>query len=380
VSSILERGKSLRVFMTADAVGGVWQYALDLSRGLSEHGAEITLAVLGPAPSDKQLEEAEKVGACHIHQMDLPLEWTADNAGRVEEASRAVAALAAETEADVVHLNSPALACDGPFQAPVVAVCHSCVATWWQAVRSGPLPPEFQWRTDLVRRGYTAASALIAPSLAFAAATAHTYGLSKTPTVVRNGRRTADLTDRSGQPPERLVFTSGRLWDDGKNVGALDRAASRIGAPVVAAGPLEGPHGARAHFKHLRPVGRLSDDDVRGWLARQPIFVSVSKYEPFGLAVLEAAQAGCALVLSDIPTFRELWDGAAIFVPPEDDAAIAAAVAQLLADPDVRASFGRAAREQSRAYSVEAMTSGVLDVYRSLLPSGAIAMREEAAA
>ena len=37
-------------------------------------------------------------------------------------------------------------------------------------------------------------------------------------------------------------------------------------------------------------------------------------YEPFGLAVLEAAQAGCALVLSDIPTFRELWDGAALFV------------------------------------------------------------------
>ena len=49
-------------------------------------------------------------------------------------------------------------------------------------------------------------------------------------------------------------------------------------------------------------------------LPTRPIFVSVSRYEPFGLAVLEAAHAGCALVLSDIPTFRELWQGAASFV------------------------------------------------------------------
>ena len=40
----------------------------------------------------------------------------------------------------------------------------------------------------------------------------------------------------------------------------------------------------------------------------------MARYEPFGLAVLEAAQAGMRLVLSDIPSFRELWDGAATFV------------------------------------------------------------------
>ena len=51
-------------------------------------------------------------------------------------------------------------------------------------------------------------------------------------------------------------------------------------------------------------------------MARTAVFVSPALYEPFGLAVLEAAQAGCALVLSDIPTFRELWDGVALFVAP----------------------------------------------------------------
>ncbi len=51
--------------------------------------------------------------------------------------------------------------------------------------------------------------------------------------------------------------------------------------------------------------------------AAATVFASMARYEPFGLAVLEAAQAGMRLVLSDIPTFRELWDGAAIFVGDE---------------------------------------------------------------
>ena len=47
----LRRRDRTRVLMTADTVGGVWQYALDLARGLSEAGASTILAVLGPAPS-----------------------------------------------------------------------------------------------------------------------------------------------------------------------------------------------------------------------------------------------------------------------------------------------------------------------------------------
>jgi glycosyltransferase involved in cell wall biosynthesis len=101
-------------------------------------------------------------------------------------------------------------------------------------------------------------------------------------------------------------------------------------------------------------------------LSRQPIFVSAARYEPFGLAVLEAAQAGCALVLADIPTFRELWDGAAAFVPPDDEEAIASTVEHLVRDPDTRIRLGRAAKDWSEAYSVEAMTSGILAVYRAV--------------
>lgn len=357
----------LRVFMTADAVGGVWQYALDLAKGLHSHNIETTLAVLGPAPSSDQQARAEAAGV-RLILTGLPLDWTAERPDMVEEAGRAISRLAAQFKPDIVHLNSPALAASAAFAAPVVAVCHSCVATWWQAVRQGQLPEEFVWRTDLVQRGYQAADMLLAPTKAFARATARAYDLAEEPAVVRNGRHS--VWNRKGFTPGTFAFTAGRLWDEGKNFAAIDRAAARLAIPVLAAGPLNGPNGAQVEARHVKSLGRLSDAEIAQHLSAKPIFVSVARYEPFGLAVLEAAQAGCALVLADIPTFRELWEGAAIFVQPDDDEAIAAAIEQLLHNEELRSGLEIAACRVAEAYSLEAMTAGILTAYRSLLSRG----------
>jgi glycosyltransferase involved in cell wall biosynthesis len=355
--------------MTADAVGGVWSYVLDLAAGLKPLGVETALAVLGPRPSPDQEAAAEAAGV-ELAVTDLPLDWTAAGPKDVEEAGWALARIATEREPDIVHLNSPALAASALYPAPVLAACHSCVATWWDAVRSAPLPEDFAWRAELVRRGCHAADRLVAPTAAFADATARLYGLSRAPSVVRNGRANAFLQSRDA-PPEDAVFTAGRLWDEGKNLSTLDRAAARLSVPVRAAGPLEGPNGARIALRFVEALGRLDEAALTRRLGARPIFASTARYEPFGLAVLEAAQAGCALVLSDIPTFRELWDGAAVFVAADDDEALAHAVRHLLADADARALLGRRARDRSRAYTAEAMSCGILGLYRSLLPAAA---------
>ncbi|WP_445504194.1 glycosyltransferase family 4 protein [Microvirga sp. G4-2] len=365
--SVSTRGaSSLRVLMTADAVGGVWQYALDVAEGLRAYGVETTLAVFGPAPSNDQIKRA-KAAAIDLITTDLPLDWTAERPREVEEAGRAIARISAQIKPDIVHLNSPALAASGQHDCPIVAVCHSCVATWWEAVRGGSLPEEFVWRANLMHQGYHVADKLLAPTAAFANATARTYNLAAAPAVVRNGRRVMP----AGEPVSRdiFAFTAGRLWDDGKNFVTIDRSAERLSFPVLAAGPLKGPNGTQVEARHAISLGRLSDDDIARYLSAQPIFVSVAKYEPFGLAALEAAQAGCALILSDIPTFRELWDGEAVFVAPDDDQALAQAIEHLAADEATRRQMGEAAKKRAAAYSVEAMSAGVLETYRSLLPS-----------
>ena len=105
---------------------------------------------------------------------------------------------------------------------------------------------------------------------------------------------------------------------------ASTRAAALLDTTVVAAGAAAGPERVSPSFRSLRLLGSLREEKMRQWLSLARVYVSVALYEPFGLGVLEAAQAGCPLVLSDIPTFREFWAGAALFVPPHDEQAIAA--------------------------------------------------------
>jgi glycogen(starch) synthase len=361
-----------RILMTADAVGGIWTYGLDLARGLGERGVLTTLAVLGPAPSPDQRDEAAAIRGLDLVETGLPLDWTAESPAEIFRAGAAIADLARDVGADLVHLNSPALAAETRFDVPVVGVCHSCVATWWATMRSTRLPPDFAWRTDLVARGYAACDTLLAPTAAFAQATTEVYGI-QAPTVVHNGRHLPMQGQVSAAAcPDSFVFTAGRLWDEGKNIALLERAAAQLLVPVLAAGPTEGPHGARIILRHIQPVGRLAPADIAQHLAAKPVFVSPARYEPFGLAVLEAAQAGCALVLADIPTFRELWEGAALFVAPEDEAALAAALQSVTADDALRRRLGGAASERAGRYSVDSMVEGVLAVYRDILarPAG----------
>jgi len=90
MSASPDQGAKLRVLMTADAVGGVWQYALDLAGGLRAHGVETTLAVLGPVPSADQQRRAEASGV-KLVQTGLPLDWTAETPEAVLHAGRVIA-------------------------------------------------------------------------------------------------------------------------------------------------------------------------------------------------------------------------------------------------------------------------------------------------
>ncbi|MFC7051189.1 glycosyltransferase family 4 protein [Hansschlegelia quercus] len=347
--------------MTTDAIGGVWTYAVDLAAGLAERGVRVTLAALGPSPSDAQRRQVSAVGA-ELIDTALPLDWLEEDARRIDNAGAALTDLANRSGADLVHLNSPIFAASG-FTAPVVGVCHSCLATWWAAMRGGEMPASFNERTERLRRGYEACSALIAPSDAFAEATAAQYGVASV--AVHNGRAPRVPAPQSSERP--FALTAGRLWDPAKNLAALDAAASMMRGTVEAAGPLEGPNGERAATSAVVSLGPLDSEDMARRLGEAGAFVSLALYEPFGLSVLEAAQAGCALVLADIPTFRELWAGTALFVDPRDPAAVAATLDGVLDDRSERERLGALAEARAARFTLDAMTGGTLGVYAQAL-------------
>ncbi|GAY20794.1 MULTISPECIES: glycosyltransferase family 4 protein [Sphingobium] len=348
------------LLLSADAVGGVWQYSTDLIRALQPHGYEVTLAVMGPALSEAQRAEAAAIANCHLVETGLELEWLAAEAAPIVQAEARLAEMAGDLRADAVQLHTPALASAGRYPCPAIALLHSCVATWWEAVRGGPMPEDFNWRTALVAAGLRQASRIVAPSMAFAQAARRHYGVL--PMAVHNGR----FFPVKPQAMQDHVFTAGRLWDEGKNVRVLDEAAARIAVPFRAAGPLEGPQGGAIGLRSLLPLGPLDSMALARHLASRPVFASAALYEPFGLAVLEAALAGCALVLSDIPTFRELWDGAAIFVHPHDARGFTLAIEELLGDGAARGEMGQRAQARAGAYTPAATAAHMAAHYRAV--------------
>jgi glycosyltransferase involved in cell wall biosynthesis len=225
-----------------------------------------------------------------------------------------------------------------------------------------------------VATGLEAAAAVIVPSAAFADQVRRAYGEDMALEVVYNGRT---LRPRPAAPRRQaMVLSAGRLWDEAKNLRTLDAAAAGVRWPVLAAGPIRGPDGQEVMLEHMTALGQLHDTVLEGRLRRAAIFASLPIYEPFGLAVLEAALAGCALVLSDISTFREIWDEAALFVPAVEPGAARDAMNRLIADRDLRLQLGEQAQRRASAYSREACVRGTLAVYCRVLGQAARPRRQ----
>jgi glycogen(starch) synthase len=354
-----------RVLMTADGVGGVWQYATDLSAALASRGAEVLLAVMGPPLTADQQAEAATEGV-QVVEAGYRLEWMDDPWEDVAAAGAWLLALEREFAPDVVHLNGYCHAAL-PWRSPAIVVGHSCVRSWWRAVHNEAPPKSWARYTREVARGLQAARLVVTPTAAMLAALRDEYGAPDAGCVIPNGR--ASVNDPAPDPAAKseIVFAAGRLWDEAKNVQALCDVAAQLPWPVVVAGdavpPVNHSHDVSGPVQR---VGRLSTKAIASWYARAAIYALPARYEPFGLSVLEAAAAGCALVLGDIPSLRENWADAALFVPPGDRGALAAAITGLTGDAARRAELARRAVARGRQFTVARMAAAYTAAYNAL--------------
>jgi glycosyltransferase involved in cell wall biosynthesis len=348
--------------MTTDAVGGVWTYALELAEALGHAGVEVTLACLGPAPSPEQHTAALTLPNLRLQVSGYRLEWMAEPWQDLSKAARWLGELEREVRPDVVHLNGYALA-TASYDAPTVVVAHSCVASWWDAVRGGALPPEWARYRREVAAGLAAADCVVAPTTWMLRQIERHYGFHGAAQIIPNGR--SPHLFKPGQK-ERLVFAAGRVWDEAKNLAALDRAAQKVPWPIVVAGETTRPEGGAVALPHVKLLGALSARHVAGWMAAAAVYALPARYEPFGLSALEAALSGCALVLGDIPSLREVWGDDALFVAPDDPAALGDALFRLATDAPLRRLMAARAGRRAGAYSTRRMGAAYYALYRRL--------------
>lgn len=362
--------------MTADTVGGVWTYALELARALEPHGVEVALAAMGAQPDDAQREDAAQLANLTLFKSDFKLEWMEDPWRDVRRAGEWLLHLERRLRPDVVHLNGYAHGAL-PWRAPVMVVGHSCVLSWWRAVR-GEQAPAAAWGRyrDEVTRGLRAAGTVVAPTHAMLDALVEHYGPLPRCVVVPNGR---DARMFEAGDKDELILTAGRLWDEAKNVAALARVAGRVGWPVCVAGEDRHPEGGSARLEGLRMLGRLPAAELARWLSRAAVYALPARYEPFGLSALEAALSGCALVLGDIASLREVWGDAALFVSPDDTDALASALRSLTEDSALRGEMAARARARASRYSPACMARGYMAAYSELMQGAARGSRAKEA-
>jgi glycosyltransferase involved in cell wall biosynthesis len=367
----------MRVLIATDTVGGVFTYTAELARALEAAGDEVVVATMGPRPRRRQ----RQLLPARVHESGYRLEWMEDPWDEVAAAGEWLLRLEEEERPDVVHLCSYAHGAL-PFAAPTVLVAHSCVLSWWRAVHRTEAPAEWNRYREEMAAGLQSAVAVVAPTRAMLTELERDHPLaSAKAAVIHNGTATPSapsgelhqilvpeqpVFDAVRGPVEReVVLGSGRFWDAAKNLAALDAAAAGLAWPVVVAGDLGDGEGPR----HARSVGVLDPAELAELRRRAPIYAAPAVYEPFGLGILEAATDGCALVLGDIPSLRELWGDAAIFVDPRDPQALHEVLAALVAAPSLREDLAARARDRAAAYPIERSATAYRRLYGRLVAS-----------
>jgi glycosyltransferase involved in cell wall biosynthesis len=359
--------RPLYVLMTADAVGGVWTYALALASALRSSDVTFTIAVMGPKPSAPELARAEAMPNVRVTTRPYRLEWMPDCRDEdVRQAGRWLQRIADRVDPDIIHINGYAHAALAFGGRPVLSVAHSCVRTWWRAVKHESAPPAWNDYTRRVNDGLARSAAIVAPTQTMANALKREYAFASTVAVVPNGLP-APPHHGDALPRESCIFAAGRFWDDAKNLAVLDDIAPTLPWPIIAAGSVAGPDGQARPPRYVWHLGQIDHADVRERMAHAAIYVNPARYEPFGLGVLEAAQAGCALVLGDIPSLREIWRDAALYVDAEDRVGLHECLAQLIARPVLRTRLAAAARARASVFSDRRMANGYLAIYHALV-------------
>jgi len=356
--------------MTTDAVGGVFVYTIELTRELLARGCSVVLAVVGPRLSAVRRAELEAV-ACErlqVYERTCALEWMDEPWADVEQTGAWLLRLARHMRPDCIHLNDYAHG-SLAWPAPVLIVGHSCVLSWWRAVYGQAAPERYAHYHQVVRAGLAGADCVVAPSANMLRSLDDLYGPLTHTRVIANGiaRQTQTLDTK-----EPVILCAGRLWDRAKNLSVLQQCAANLSWPVHIAGATCAPgtaaHAATAReLSACRTLGELSRAQLLHHLDRAAVYVAPARYEPFGLSILEAAAAGCALVLGRISSLRELWSDAALFVDPDDPEALSGTLRTLMADDARRAWLAHTAWLRARAYTAAAMGNAYYSLYVALI-------------
>ncbi len=187
-------------------------------------------------------------------------------------------------------------------------------------------------------------------------------------------RTTVQYLDALGLPPSFFLY-AGAL-DARKNVGLVLAACARLrregrNPTLVLAGQRwfgsDGIDNEIVKARHagldVRALGYLADPVFYALMKRAHVFVFPSAYEGFGLPPLEAMRLGVPTIVSTGGALPEVCGAGAMQVDPQDEGALASALAQLLDDPYARQQLAQRGKERAAGFSWDQTARKVLGLY-----------------
>jgi glycogen synthase len=358
------------VLITSDTVGGVWTYTQELVTGLVHAGHRVTLVSFGKLPLPHQTAWMQALSGLDYRPTEYRLEWMEVAERDIEESKRYLELLIAEVRPDMLHFSQYCYG-DLATSIPKVVVAHSDIVSWWTAVH-GREPDETPWMRNYhnaVSNGLRGADLVVAPSRWMLDQVSKHYLQPAAERVIYNGRTPASFDPKAQK--EDSVLSVGRVWDPAKNVSLLMERGQE--SPVSIVGWEREP-GREHHHRDVQAaanvslMGPKSQAELRSLYSRAGIYAAPSRYEPFGLAPLEAALSRCALVMNDNPVFHELWTDSAVFFKRDNAEDCARKINELRRNPELRDKHAnRAYKTACEKFSASRMVEQYEQAYQELL-------------
>jgi glycosyltransferase involved in cell wall biosynthesis len=267
--------------------------------------------------------------------------------------------MALEFGAEVLHSNQ---FCFGalPVNIPRIVTAHSDVLSWARACRGSALEdsPWLSRYLELARHGLAEASAVVTPTQWMANSLAGDFALPGPPLVIPNGR---SIPEVPGGPRKMQAVTAGRLWDEAKNVSILTKVDSPV--PLLLAGDVQnGPAQIPEKLHGVTLLGSLASEELLRLFRESAMYICTSRYEPFGLAPLESALCGCAVLAHDIPSLREVGQGGAVYF--RDEASLTDLLHRLCKRPGELAAAQSRSLQRARTFTSERMAAAYEKLFR----------------
>jgi glycosyltransferase involved in cell wall biosynthesis len=358
----------MRVLLTTDTVGGVWTFTRELSEGLLALGHDVALVSFGRAPVSSQsawlAQTARRWSRSFDYQpCDVPLEWMQENDTVFASGDKILHEVIRRFSPDIFHSSQ---FCWGALKLdlPKVITAHSDVMSWAAAAKPDLLNGSgwLDRYRNLVQRGLDGADAVVAPTRWMHHALRQHLHVNCRSEVIYNGR-TMPACDTPERQRKLQAVTAGRLWDEAKGLSILRQITSSM--PVMLAGEASFDGAPMALPSAVTFLGRLGETELACLLQQSSVYIAASVYEPFGLAPLEAALCGCAVLARNLDSMREVWGDAALYF--KNAAELEALLSALSIDPDALHQAQLASSTRARQFTAERMTSSYLALYHSLL-------------